>query len=178
MVRNSTQPDHRPSQVIPTLSTVRHGQQSHSFTTPQPHSYITQRSSSPMAHLPYPEDIQRRKSVISCTFSASTLSYLIELVSPYGHPSDNDPRWTEYRPEARTYVHHPQPHYPIPPTPAETQYHQRYTPGSIALPAPTRSPPLIEDTPKKPLSLACLFCRKRKIACGSPPPDREDRTCK
>ncbi|KAI0784616.1 hypothetical protein C8Q75DRAFT_697997, partial [Abortiporus biennis] len=44
-------------------------------------------------------------------------------------------------------------------------------------PAPSRSPRLVEDTPKKPLSLACLFCRKRKIACGSPPPGRMDRTC-
>ncbi|CCM06108.1 uncharacterized protein FIBRA_08357 [Fibroporia radiculosa] len=34
-----------------------------------------------------------------------------------------------------------------------------------------------EDTPKKPLTLACFFCRKRKIACGSPPPGRKDRTC-
>lgn len=42
----------------------------------------------------------------------------------------------------------------------------------------TRLAPLIEDTPKKPLTLACLFCRKRKIACGSPPPGQKDRTCK
>ncbi|KAG9102277.1 hypothetical protein FS749_009617 [Ceratobasidium sp. UAMH 11750] len=30
--------------------------------------------------------------------------------------------------------------------------------------------------PKKP-ALACLFCRKRKIACGPPPPDSPDKTC-
>ncbi|KZT18848.1 hypothetical protein NEOLEDRAFT_1142826 [Neolentinus lepideus HHB14362 ss-1] len=30
---------------------------------------------------------------------------------------------------------------------------------------------------KKPV-MACLFCRERKIACGPPPPDSEDRTCK
>ena len=27
-------------------------------------------------------------------------------------------------------------------------------------------------------SNACAFCRKRKIACGSPPPGKTDRTCK
>ncbi|KAF8326639.1 uncharacterized protein EI90DRAFT_3070031 [Cantharellus anzutake] len=26
-------------------------------------------------------------------------------------------------------------------------------------------------------SLACLFCRRRKIACPPPPPDSEDLTC-
>ncbi|KAI0684813.1 hypothetical protein BC835DRAFT_1227465, partial [Cytidiella melzeri] len=36
---------------------------------------------------------------------------------------------------------------------------------------------VVEDTPKKPLTLACLFCRKRKIACGSPAPGKKDRTC-
>ncbi|KAG9077855.1 hypothetical protein FRC06_008666, partial [Ceratobasidium sp. 370] len=30
--------------------------------------------------------------------------------------------------------------------------------------------------PKKPV-LACLFCRRRKIACGPPLPDSPDRTC-
>ncbi|CAE6397691.1 unnamed protein product [Rhizoctonia solani] len=33
-----------------------------------------------------------------------------------------------------------------------------------------------ETPPKKP-ALACLFCRKRKIACGPPPPDSPNRTC-
>ncbi|RPD59753.1 hypothetical protein L226DRAFT_428245, partial [Lentinus tigrinus ALCF2SS1-7] len=36
---------------------------------------------------------------------------------------------------------------------------------------------LIEDSPKKPLTLACFFCRKRKIACQSPPAGSLDRTC-
>ncbi|KAJ8489537.1 hypothetical protein ONZ51_g2864 [Trametes cubensis] len=36
---------------------------------------------------------------------------------------------------------------------------------------------LIEDNPKKPLTLACFFCRKRKIACQSPPANSPDRTC-
>ncbi|KAI0674861.1 hypothetical protein C8Q78DRAFT_505850 [Trametes maxima] len=36
---------------------------------------------------------------------------------------------------------------------------------------------LIEDSPKKPLTLACYFCRKRKIACQSPPANSVDRTC-
>lgn len=43
--------------------------------------------------------------------------------------------------------------------------------------APLPVPPPVEDTPKKPLTLACFFCRKRKIACGSPPPGKIDRTC-
>ncbi|KAH9949057.1 hypothetical protein B0H21DRAFT_688987 [Amylocystis lapponica] len=42
---------------------------------------------------------------------------------------------------------------------------------------PPRQPALIEDSPKKPLTLACFFCRKRKIACGSPPAGKRDRTC-
>ena len=49
----------------------------------------------------------------------------------------------------------------------------------LAGPLPAaRQPALIEDSPKKPLTLACFFCRKRKIACGSPPAGRKDRTCK
>ncbi|KAI0715732.1 hypothetical protein C8Q72DRAFT_789933 [Fomitopsis betulina] len=44
-------------------------------------------------------------------------------------------------------------------------------------PAPLRHSAPVEDTPKKPLTLACFFCRKRKIACGSPPPGKKDRTC-
>ncbi|KAF9486716.1 hypothetical protein BDN71DRAFT_1425770, partial [Pleurotus eryngii] len=31
---------------------------------------------------------------------------------------------------------------------------------------------------EKPLKLACLFCRGRKIACGPPLPGSKDRTCK
>ncbi|TFY81938.1 hypothetical protein EWM64_g2076 [Hericium alpestre] len=37
-----------------------------------------------------------------------------------------------------------------------------------------KAPPV----PKKLQFLACFFCRGRKIACGHPPPDRVDRTCK
>ncbi len=50
-----------------------------------------------------------------------------------------------------------------------------------SLPAPppvTRPSSLIEDSPKKPLTLACFFCRKRKIACQSPSANSSDRTCK
>ncbi|KAF8712181.1 hypothetical protein RHS03_01106, partial [Rhizoctonia solani] len=42
------------------------------------------------------------------------------------------------------------------------------------------SPDVVEEkkeTPPKKPALACLFCRKRKIACGPPPPDSPDRTC-
>lgn len=41
-----------------------------------------------------------------------------------------------------------------------------------------------DEGPKKPrkrreaVSLACYFCRKRKIACRQPPPGSPDRTCK
>lgn len=78
-----------------------------------------------------------------------------------------------------TSVEQPQPVYP------STHYSSAlqpphagpYAEATIAIPA-RRSPPLVEDTPKKPLTLACFFCRKRKIACGSPPPGKKDRTCK
>lgn len=50
---------------------------------------------------------------------------------------------------------------------------------SIPAPPPIPRPSsLIEDSPKKPLTLACFFCRKRKIACQSPPSSSPDRTCK
>ncbi|OCH88650.1 hypothetical protein OBBRIDRAFT_695673, partial [Obba rivulosa] len=45
------------------------------------------------------------------------------------------------------------------------------------LPPPQRNALLIEDQPKRPLTLACHFCRRRKIACVSPPPGSKDRTC-
>ncbi|KAH7339895.1 hypothetical protein B0J17DRAFT_378735 [Rhizoctonia solani] len=47
-------------------------------------------------------------------------------------------------------------------------------------PAFTSASPEAEDkkeSPTKKPALACLFCRKRKIACGPPPPDSTDRTC-
>lgn len=50
-----------------------------------------------------------------------------------------------------------------------------------SIPAPPSIPrpsSLIEDSPKKPLTLACFFCRKRKIACQSPPAGSLDRSCK
>ena len=50
---------------------------------------------------------------------------------------------------------------------------------SVPAPPPIPRPSsLIEDSPKKPLTLACYFCRKRKIACQSPPANAVDRTCK
>ena len=42
----------------------------------------------------------------------------------------------------------------------------------------------LDKEPKEPkkrreaVSLACYFCRKRKIACGQPPEGSVDRTCK
>ncbi|KAF9558974.1 hypothetical protein CPC08DRAFT_638333 [Agrocybe pediades] len=35
---------------------------------------------------------------------------------------------------------------------------------------------LVKDL-KKPVSLACIFCKERKIMCGRPPADAEDQTC-
>lgn len=123
---------------------------------------------------------------------------------PLSHSSptaERDPRWVEYQahhPSAplapqgtsEPYLHRPQAQYHLNddstsiagpsrvhtahPRPAEPQSQS----NNIALPTPPRSPPLIEDPPKKPLTLACLFCRKRKIACGSPPPGSPNRTCK
>lgn len=36
----------------------------------------------------------------------------------------------------------------------------------------------IPEPPKKKPIMACLFCRERKIACGPPPAEQEDQTCK
>jgi hypothetical protein len=56
-----------------------------------------------------------------------------------------------------------------------SQAHERTSaPGSHTGPAQDDKK---DSAPKKP-ALACLFCRKRKIACGPPPPDHPDRTCK
>lgn len=43
-------------------------------------------------------------------------------------------------------------------------------------PRPDRSPTL--PAPKKKPSLACLFCRQRKIACGAPLPGSSEKRCK
>ncbi|KAF7790726.1 hypothetical protein EIP86_001682 [Pleurotus ostreatoroseus] len=115
------------------------------------------RGQSPMAHLPYHnpdyQQHQRPQPHVSLPNFTSSGS------SPFTHaPQATRPILS---------VQQPQPHYPqtqaAPPTPISI---------------PSHSPPLIEDTPKKPLTLACFFCRKRKIACGSPPPGSQDRTCK
>ncbi|EMD31733.1 hypothetical protein CERSUDRAFT_119594 [Gelatoporia subvermispora B] len=51
----------------------------------------------------------------------------------------------------------------------------------VAEPPPPSSPPRhsvsIEDQPKRPLTVACHFCRRRKITCVSPPPGSKERTC-
>lgn len=39
-------------------------------------------------------------------------------------------------------------------------------------------PPPSKAEEKKQPTLACFFCRGRKIACGAPEPDSADRTCK
>jgi hypothetical protein len=132
---------------------------------------IPNRTESPMAHLPYPDAeatptgptppvgphaAQRfyMSSSSPFTFASSQMPHVAHPQPSYAHP--------HYSTLAH-HPHHPHPHHPYP--------------TSIAIPAP-RSPPLVEDTPKKPLTLACFFCRKRKIACGSPPPGSKDRTCK
>ena len=57
-------------------------------------------------------------------------------------------------------------------------HHVLSIPNIPAPPPIPRPSSLIEDSPKKPLTLACFFCRKRKIACQSPPASSSDRTCK
>ncbi|KAE9408251.1 hypothetical protein BT96DRAFT_28458 [Gymnopus androsaceus JB14] len=56
--------------------------------------------------------------------------------------------------------------------------------GKIPLPKPTSTPVpkapksrLASQSEKKSLSLACFFCRGRKIACGPQDPNSADRTC-
>ncbi|PIL36269.1 transcription factor [Ganoderma sinense ZZ0214-1] len=58
-----------------------------------------------------------------------------------------------------------------------TSHHVLSIPSIPAPPPIPRPSSLIEDSPKKPLTLACFFCRKRKIACQSPPSSSPDRTC-
>jgi hypothetical protein len=66
----------------------------------------------------------------------------------------------------------------------------RYSPLEIKIPS-ARKGKLVHqrfcsdgEEPKKPrkrrevVSLACYFCRRRKIACRQPPADSADRTCK
>ncbi|PSR72633.1 hypothetical protein PHLCEN_2v11517 [Hermanssonia centrifuga] len=122
------------------------------YTVPLQSVYPTARTESPMGHLPY-QDVDPYKQHYSYTGSRSPSSS-----TDYSSTYSQHDRQTLIQPEPR---HH----------------YQHTYPQSITIPAP-RSPPLIEDTPKKPLTLACFFCRKRKIACGSPSPGAKDRTCK
>ena len=119
-------------------------------TSPQAYPPQQQRTQSPMAHLPYTD------------------------VESYQHDPHPPRFYIQQSAAAFAYGEQqamcPQPQYHHP------GVHTAF-PEPIAIPAP-RSPPLVEDTPKKPLTLACFFCRKRKIACGSPSPGRKDRTCK
>ncbi|THH26621.1 hypothetical protein EUX98_g7572 [Antrodiella citrinella] len=146
------------------------------------------RPPSPMAHLPYPDEVGDEHTALPVRSQVE----------------DRDSQWVEYQgqPPARrlaplpdrTYnSHQPQMQYRPNNDPA---YIPQAGPSRVARstsrrlgeppavshtttrPVRSRSPPLIEDPPKKPLTLACLFCRKRKIACGSPPPDSPNRTCK
>lgn len=109
------------------------------------------RSESPMGHLPYSDP---RGSVTEGYASSS--SYESSDTSRQSSIERPQPRSFNSERSLQLLAHHPPP---------------------IAIPAP-RSPPIVEDTPKKPLTLACYFCRKRKIACGSPAPGKKDRTCK
>ena len=72
---------------------------------------------------------------------------------------------------------------------ARTQ--NRYSPMEVKAPSSRKGKSAIQwmtygldEEPKKPkkrreaVSLACYFCRKRKIACGQPPEGSVDRTCK
>lgn len=118
------------------------------------------RTESPMAHLPYQDtDIRSRNG----SHSISPVTYVSTKSGPY----TTLPQLPLNMP-----VQHPQPVYAS----LRQQASQQRQP--ISIPIPSHSPPLVEDTPKKPLTLACFFCRKRKIACGSPPQGAKDRTCK
>ncbi|CAL1705936.1 unnamed protein product [Somion occarium] len=154
------------------------------------------RSPSPMAHLPYPEDIQRAElegayPSRSASRSHEWSTYPQSLI---GHASQVDPSCSQQAIQsshASRSVDHNQhalafstPSYP--PSLAYSGSTRQPNPRipvvehparRATAPTPSRSPPPVEDTPKKPLTLACLFCRKRKIACGSPPPGHKDRTC-
>ncbi|KAG9088943.1 hypothetical protein FS749_001735 [Ceratobasidium sp. UAMH 11750] len=54
-----------------------------------------------------------------------------------------------------------------------SQAHERTVPVASSLQGGKKD---ASGAPMKP-TLACLFCCKRKIACGPPPPDSPDKTC-
>lgn len=112
----------------------------------------------------------------------NSCSYVYPSFDHMSHPSASISSQSSPPP-----IHAPQPYVPqalhvnqgpyeddLPSIPA---YRVLSIPLAPPVPAPP-APSVVEDTPKKPLTLACFFCRKRKIACGSPPPGRKDRTCK
>ncbi|EKM54874.1 uncharacterized protein PHACADRAFT_259035 [Phanerochaete carnosa HHB-10118-sp] len=136
----------------------------------------------PAAHMHYdhphgfadgPQTADERHSAYA---AGAPMKAPVRTQSPMAHLPYQE---TYYYPSySYTSVEQPQPVYPTGHYSGALHQPQSgpYTEATIAIPA-RRSPPLVEDAPKKPLTLACFFCRKRKIACGSPPPGKKDRTC-
>ncbi|KAG9125461.1 hypothetical protein FRC07_007503 [Ceratobasidium sp. 392] len=94
---------------------------------------------------------------------------------------DTEDDFDEYDHDHSHELQYPHSHHAPAPTRVQpivpSQAHERAHPMPVANSAQTldkKDAPA--PAPKKP-ALACLFCRKRKIACGPPPPDSADRTC-
>lgn len=110
------------------------------------------RSESPMGHLPYqcPDLYGSLEGYASSSsFESSDTSRRSSIERP-------QPQYPNADRSLRLLAHHP-------------------TPVSVTA---NRSLPIAEYMLKKPLTLACFFCKKRKIACGGLPPGKKDRTCK
>ncbi|KAI0935452.1 hypothetical protein AcV7_003881 [Taiwanofungus camphoratus] len=152
---------------------------------------------SALAHCVLPPDLRGEPSHFIQPRLEETFKLRNSPPCPYVYPRFNNVPSIPVLPHSDLFhghIHAPQPHtgrvMPIdnagyidededdmPPPALVPTYRVLSIPVAPLVPEP-RPPSLVEDSPKKPLTLACFFCRKRKIACGSPPPGSKDRTCK
>lgn len=125
-------------------------------------------------------------SSVSHTFDASTLNSLVaqsetELVEPRDASSSaksyTSPRKHRRHPHA-SLSSAQQSHTQSKRYPPSRWWTSRYSASSPRLMMRLSPLPGMRALPDKRPSLACHFCRGRKIACGPPPPEILDRTCK
>ncbi|GBE89213.1 hypothetical protein SCP_1502210 [Sparassis crispa] len=138
---------------------------------------------------PYPQSLANYPTLVSVQSQSEPIPQPSEqrryTVALHNSPpcAYSYPRFTETESPLSSHVHAPQPHpWPMLPPPAVAEdpslaIHGSMHSGVSSAPTVTHSLPLVEYNPKKPLTLACFFCRRRKIACVSPLPQKKDRTC-
>ncbi|KAF9010361.1 hypothetical protein BDZ89DRAFT_1078161 [Hymenopellis radicata] len=149
------------------------------------------------AHPQVPFDSSRASTSNNDYYSRKEEPIMDYLPSPSSPTSDGFPSSSS---PSDTSTHYPAfSHHPLHPAARKSRRHTVPVPenqngraffyrlpraGSNQVPAPQayarRPPPApapskTED--KKQPTLACFFCRGRKIACGAPEPDNPDRTC-